>query len=174
MSIATIIQGTPIWVWVLLVILLSRGFKALNSGTATLSRLAIVPVIFAGWGILHLITDPLSGWSSVIVWIIGALVGIAGGVFIASRSRFIVDPVSNTVMTPGSVVPLVLIVATFAAKFWLGVEVATATDIAALGTYVLIGAAVSGIVAGVFGGRFLTYCRAMNARRFIKTCSQSA
>ena len=105
MPLAAIIQGTPIWVWVLLVYLLSRGFKAMNSGTAPLSKLAVVPLIFTAWGILQLITDPLAGWSSAIVWVVGALVGIAGGVFIASRTRFIIDPRANTVMLPGSIVP---------------------------------------------------------------------
>ncbi|MBP0590879.1 hypothetical protein J8I87_14395 [Paraburkholderia sp. LEh10] len=174
MSPAEIIYGTPIWVWVLLVVLLSRGFKALNSGTSPLSTLAITPLIFAGWGILHLVSDPLAGWSSVIVWVAGAIAGIAGGVFIASRSRFIVDPIANTVMLPGSVVPLLLIIATFAAKFWLGVETATATDISSLGMYMLTDAAVSGVVAGVFGGRFITYWRALSARRMLQSCSRSA
>jgi hypothetical protein len=174
MSLAAIVHGTPIWVWVLLVVLLSRGFKALNSGTSPLSKLAIVPVIFAVWGIAQLVSDPLAGWSAAIAWTIGALAGIAGGVFIASRTRFIVDPVANTVMLPGSMVPLTLIVAIFATKFWLGVEMATVTDPASLGLYVLLGAAVSGIVAGVFGGRFITYWRAMSARRVLRTFSQSA
>jgi hypothetical protein len=174
MPLAAIIQGTPIWVWVLLVYLLSRGFKAMNSGTAPLSKLAVVPLIFTAWGILHLITDPLAGWSSAIVWVVGALIGIAGGVFIASRTRFIVDPQANTVMLPGSMVPLALIVITFAAKFWLGVEVATATSLASLGVYMLLGAAVSGVVAGVFAGRFLTYWRAMSARRALRACTQGA
>jgi hypothetical protein len=165
MSPAAIIHGTPIWVWVLLVVLLSRGFKALRSGTAPLSKLAIVPLVFAGWGIVHLISDPLVGWSAAIAWMAGALAGITGGVFIASRSRFIVDPIANTVMLPGSALPLVLIIATFAAKFWLGVEFATVTDTSSLGMVVLIDAVVSGAVAGVFGGRFFTYWRALSARR---------
>jgi hypothetical protein len=165
MSLAAIIHGTPVWVWVLLVVLLSRGFKALRSGTAPLSKLALVPLIFAGWGIAHLISDPLVGWSSAIVWMTGALVGVMGGVFIASRSRFIVDPVANTVMLPGSVVPLLLIIVTFVVKFWLGVELATVTDVASLGMFVLIDAAVSGAVAGVFAGRFLTYWRALGTRQ---------
>ncbi|ACC76224.1 DUF6622 family protein [Paraburkholderia phymatum] len=174
MPLAAIIQGTPIWVWVLLVFLLSRGFKAMNSGTAPLSKLAIVPLVFTAWGILHLIADPLAGWSSVIVWVVCALAGIAGGVFIAKRTRFIVDPVANTVMLPGSVLPLVLIVFTFAARFWLGVQLATATSLSSLGICVLLSAAVSGVVAGVFGGRFLTYWKAMSARRVVQACSQGA
>jgi hypothetical protein len=165
MSPAAIIHGTPIWVWVLLVVLLSRGFKALRSGTAPLSKLAITPLIFAGWGIVHLISDPLAGWSSVIAWIAGSLIGIAVGVFMANRSRFIVDPIANTVMLPGSVLPLLLIVATFVAKFWLGFEIATVTDLSSLGVVVLIDAVVSGVVAGVFGGRFFTYWRAVSPRR---------
>ncbi|HVE10382.1 MAG TPA: DUF6622 family protein [Paraburkholderia sp.] len=173
MSPVEIIQGTPIWVWVLLVYLLSRGFKALHSGTAPLSRLAIIPVVFAGWGILHLLTYPLAGWSAALAWIVAALAGVLGGVFIASRSRFIVDPAANTVMLPGSVVPLVLILITFATKFWLGFELATVTNLSMLGLYTVIDAAVSGIVAGVFGGRFLTYWRAMSARRIVQGCSQS-
>jgi hypothetical protein len=174
MSLAAILHGTPIWVWVLLAFLLSRGFKAMNSGAAPLPRLAIVPLVFAVWGIAHLVTDPLTGWADAIVWVVAALAGVAAGVFIASRTRFIVDPVANTVMLPGSMLPLALIVITFAAKFWLGVELATATSLASLGTYMLISAAVSGAVAGMFAGRFLTYWRAMSARRIVQAFSQGA
>jgi uncharacterized protein YneF (UPF0154 family) len=174
MSPAAIIHGTPIWVWVLLVVLVSRGFKALNSGTAPLSGLAIVPLIFAGWGIAHLVSEPLAGWTAVIAWMTALFVGIAGGVFIASRTRFIVDPIAYTVMLPGSPLPLLLMIAIFATKFWLGFEMATVTDASSLGIYVLIGAAVSGVVAGVFTGRFITYWRAMSARRVMQTCSRSA
>jgi hypothetical protein len=94
----------------------------------------------------------------------GLLVGIVGGVFVANRSRFIVDPVARTVMLPGSVLPLLLIVAMFVTRFWLGFEMATVTDASSLGMVVLIDAAVSGLVAGLFGGRFFIYWRALSAR----------
>jgi len=165
-----IIQGTPVWVWVLLVVLLSRGFKAMNSHTATLSRLAIVPVIFAGWGILHLLHSPIEGWSAAIAWVVAAAAGIGGGVYLASRSRFIVDPINRTVMQPGSIVPLALMIVVFASKFWLGFELATATYASPVVLYVLLDAAVSGAVAGVFAGRFLTYWKAMNARKMLSAC----
>lgn len=157
-----IINGTPVWVWVLLAVLLARGIKSLQSRTSQLSRIAIVPLMFAGWGIIHLVTDPLAGWSAVLAWALCALGGVLGGVYLASRTRFIVDPFANTVMLPGSIVPLVLIIAAFATKFWLGVEVATVTDVSALTTYTVIDAAVSGVIAGLFAGRFLCYWRAMS------------
>jgi hypothetical protein len=43
-----------------------------------------------------------------------------------------------------------------------------------LANYVLTGAAVSGVIAGMFTGRFVTYWRAMNARRVTQTYSRSA
>ncbi len=162
MTFADILNGTPTWVWVLLVVLLSRGIKALRSGTATLAKLAIIPVVFAGWGIVELALRPTHGWSVPVAWILGALVGIAGGILIARRTRFIVDPIARTVMLPGSVVPLVLIVVTFVTKFWLGIELATAGAEAPIATWLLIDAAVSGVVAGIFGGRFLTYWNALS------------
>jgi FtsH-binding integral membrane protein len=110
----------------------------------------------------------------VITWMTASLVGIAGGVFIASRSRFIVDPIARTVMLPGSPLPLLMMIAIFITKFWLGFEMATVTNASSLGNYVLIGAAVSGVVAGMFTGRFITYWRAMNARRVVRTYSRSA
>jgi hypothetical protein len=174
MSPAAIIHGTPVWVWVLLVFLLLRGFKALNSGTASLSRLAIMPLIIAGGSIIHLVSEPLAGWSAAIAWITASLVGIAAGVFIANRTRFIVNPIANTVMLPGSPLPLVLMLIIFATKFWLGFEMATVTDASLLANYVLIGATVSGVIAGMFTGRFVTYWRAMNARRITQTYSRSA
>ncbi|BAN27477.1 DUF6622 family protein [Caballeronia insecticola] len=162
MSPLAIIQGTPTWVWLLLVFLAYRGIKALHGGTTPLSKLAIVPLVFAGLGIAHMLHEPLAGWSAALAWIIGIGAGIAAGLFTASRTRFIVDPVARSVMLPGSFVPLLLIAVTFIAKFWLGFEMATVTNVAALMNYVLIDAAVSGVVAGMFAGRFITYWRAMN------------
>jgi hypothetical protein len=160
-----IIQGTPTWVWVLLAFLLYRGIKAMQASTTPLSKLAIVPLIFAGMGIAHLVASPLAGWTAVAVWIVTLGVGIVGGVYLASQSRFIVDPIARTVMLPGSMLPMVLIAATFIAKFWLGFEMATVSYLPALTTYVAIDAAVSGIVAGIFAGRFLTYWKTMHALR---------
>ncbi|SAK45454.1 hypothetical protein AWB79_00989 [Caballeronia hypogeia] len=165
MSPIAIIQGTPTWVWILLAYLAYRGFKATQGGTTPLSKLAIVPLIFAGMGIAHLVSSPLAGWSAVGAWMIGGFAGIAGGVFTANRTRFIVDPLARSVMLPGSYVPLALIAATFIAKFWLGFEMATVANESALAMYVMLNAAISGIVAGMFAGRFFTYCRTMHACR---------
>jgi hypothetical protein len=161
MSPIAIIHGTPTWVWVLLVVLVSRGLNAMKGGTTPLSRLAIVPLVFAGWGIAHLVTEPLAGWHAALVWLVAAGAGMSVGMVIAARTHFTVDPIEKSVTLPGSIVPLVLILAAFAAKFWIGFEMATMAHPASLATYVLFDAGVSGAIAGIFGGRFLIYLRTM-------------
>ncbi|CDY74898.1 hypothetical protein BGLT_03839 [Caballeronia glathei] len=161
MSVNEIVSGTPVWVWALLAFLVSRGLKALNGGTAPLAKLAIVPAVFAAWGIVHLSHEPAAGWGAACAWIAGAAGGLAIGVALARSSAMTIDREQRTVTLPGSAAPLILILLTFASKFWLGVELATATATAtsadAVSTYVLLDGLVSGIVAGIFAGRFLTY-----------------
>lgn len=167
MTLQMIVHGTPVWVWLLLAYLVSRGVKAMKGGTTPLSKLAIIPLIFAGFGLVHLAHNPHASLFAVSAWIVGIFAGIAAGVFNATRTRFSVDMVARTVTLPGSVVPLLLILAIFAAKFWLGFEMATVMDKALLGTYASIGALVSGVVAGMFAGRFITYWKALQAHRFL-------
>jgi len=159
MFIETILQGTPVWVWFLLAYLLSRGFKAMQGGTAPLGKLAIVPAVFAAWGLLHLMKEPAAGWNTGLGWIVGAVAGIGIGVLLARRSGLTVDRVKKAVTLPGSIVPLALMLLTFASKFWLGVELAM-THAGTDSLYVVLDGLVSGLVAGIFAGRFLVYCLA--------------
>lgn len=159
MSIEAILRGTPIWVWFLLAYLLSRGFKAMQGGTAPLGKLAIVPAVFTAWGLLHLVKEPAAGWNTGLAWVVGAALGIGIGVLLARRSGLTVDRVQKTVTLPGSIVPLALILLTFASKFWLGVELAI-THAGTDALYVVLDGLVSGLVAGIFAGRFLVYCLA--------------
>jgi len=156
MPVETIVSHTPVWVWILLAFLVSRGLKALKGGTAPLSKLAIVPAVFAAWGLLHLFREPSAGWITALAWLVGAAAGLGIGTVLARTSGMSVDRLQKTVTLPGSVVPLVLILVTFASKFGLGVELAT-THAGLDSMYVILDGLVSGLVAGIFAGRFLIY-----------------
>lgn len=54
--IADMVEGTPIWVWVLLVYLIVRGVKATKAGTTRFWRLLIIPLLFTTIGLYGLIT----------------------------------------------------------------------------------------------------------------------
>jgi hypothetical protein len=156
MSLDAILSGTPVWVSALLAFLVSRVMKALKGGTAPLSKLAIVPAVFAGWGILHLFRESGANWHAGLIWIAGAVLGVCGGVALARASGMSVDRERETVTLPGSAVPLVVMLVTFASKFWIGFELAT-TPVDSASMFVLLDAAVSGVAAGIFAGRFLIY-----------------
>ncbi|SAL22310.1 hypothetical protein AWB71_01136 [Caballeronia peredens] len=161
MSFQDILLGTPAWVWVLLAVLVSRGMQALKGGTAPLAKLGLMPAVFAGWGVLHLLTEPVAGWDTALMWIGGGVLGACVGAALAKTSGMTVDRARRTVTLPGSAVPLVLILVTFAMKFWIGVELATATHIDPDSMFVVLNGLVSGTVAGIFAGRFLVYWLAL-------------
>ncbi|SAK53296.1 hypothetical protein AWB80_01860 [Caballeronia pedi] len=161
MSFQDILLGTPTWVWVLLAVLVSRGMKAMKGGTAPLSKLGIVPALFVGWGLLHLLSDPATGWDTALMWVAGGVLGAGLGVALAKRSGMTVDRVRRTITLPGSAVPLVLILLTFAMKFRIGFEMATTPHIGVDSTFIVLNGLVSGAVAGIFAGRFLIYWLAL-------------
>ncbi|WP_250473807.1 DUF6622 family protein [Caballeronia sp. GAFFF1] len=159
MSLQAVLAGTPVWVWVLLAVLVSRGLKAMKGGTAPLSKLAVVPAIFAAWGLLHVVTGPDAGWEPAATWLIGGAIGTGIGAMLARNSAIAVDRVRRTVIVPGSVVPMLLILATFASKFFIGFELATGAGVES--TWAVLSALISGVVAGIFAGRFLIYWLAL-------------
>ncbi|WP_244817109.1 DUF6622 family protein [Caballeronia sp. Lep1P3] len=161
MSLQAILAGTPVWVWVLLAVLVSRGLKAMKGGTAPLSKLAVVPAVFAAWGVLHIVTGPAAGWETAAMWLVGGLAGAGVGVALAKRSGLTVDRAQRTVTVPGSIVPMLLILATFASKFWIGFELATGGAAGVDSMFVVLNGLVSGVVAGIFAGRFLVYWLAL-------------
>lgn len=57
---------TPIWVWLLLAFLITRGIAAMKPAETSLQKLAIVPALFAvwsAWSIIHRFGASLIAWS---------------------------------------------------------------------------------------------------------------
>jgi len=161
MSFQDILLGAPTWVWVVLAVLVSRGMKALKGGTASLSKLGIVPAVFAAWGLLRLLSDSVTGRDTALMWVAGGALGVGIGVAVAKRSGMTVDRVRRTVTLPGSAVPLMLILLIFATRFWIGFELATTAQIGVDSTFVELDGLMAGVVAGIFAGRFLIYWLAL-------------
>lgn len=160
MTMTAILQHTPSWVWVLLAFLVFRGVQSMRGGTTKIYRLAIVPVIFTLWGLYGLITQPTMNWLACSAWLAGVLLGLASGFAMARRSAMTADRIHGTITLPGSPVPLMLMLLIFIVKFWLGFALAThATPPDS--PYPILAALVSGLVAGIFVGRFSAYVQAI-------------
>lgn len=86
-TLSQILTHTPVWVWVLLVFLVTRGIKARQPATVTLEKLAIVPAIFLFWDIYDLVVHRQLILSTFALWIAGILAGAALGFVLIKQFR---------------------------------------------------------------------------------------
>jgi hypothetical protein len=149
-----IITNTPIWVWVLLAYLLFIGIRALRPGTAPLWRIAIMPMIFFVWGLASLYSMHGLGLSRVLPWAVALVAGIAIGMLIASLQPIRADKTRHLVRTAGGPLTLILIVLIFTTKYEFGFLQATQPALFAEPRFWLSEIAISGVLAGMFVGRF--------------------
>ena len=76
---------TPVWVWLLLAFLVTRGIAAMKPAETSLHKLAVVPALFAVWGawsVSHRFGASLSAFGE---W----LAGIATGATLAAAAESI-------------------------------------------------------------------------------------
>jgi hypothetical protein len=117
-----IIQGTPIWVVVLLAYLVWIGIKRLQPSVKPFSRLFIVPAVFVAWGLLGLFDHSGPFAPTLTRWLLAALVGGVLGALLVPRLQR--DRRLNLVRIPASAIPLVRNVAIFGAHYVLRVAAA--------------------------------------------------
>lgn len=151
------LAGTPTWVWVLLVFLVIRGIKSSRTGVAQLWRLAIIPGIFTVMGLYSLFVTLEFTAFSFFSWLITAAIGIAFGYAITRHVVVRADRDKGLIEIPGSWLTLVLILCIFASKYALSYQLEMDPEIVGNEGYIFIDAAVSGVIAGLFFGRFFTY-----------------
>ena len=164
MFILTILSHTPIWVWVLLAFLISRGVAAMRPREVSPSRILIVPVVFLVWGLSGMFgADNLA--LKLVLFAGGLLVGLAAGWVLASllpAPRL--SRASGLLAMPGSPAPLILICLAFATKYVGAVALALNSDIAVHAEIAAALATVGGLFAGLFWGRTLgQFARALQA-----------
>jgi hypothetical protein len=157
-----ILRGTPPWVWGLLAGLLALGLSQARDRTASLTRIAVMPVamtIFALWGLVSAFGASAMFAAVLAAWLAAALVpalaiGLQGrpaGVrYEAQARRFTL---------PGSWVPMALIAGIFLTKYAVGVELALQPNRVIDTSFALAVAAIYGAFSGVFTGRALRLLR---------------
>jgi hypothetical protein len=156
---AHIVAHTPRWVFVLLAALLALGIQQCFRRQATLVRVVTLPLVMtmlavsgvqAAFG-AHALALPLWG---VVTVVVAALVGRgaapAGASYDAATRRFTL---------PGSVVPLLLILAVFSVKYTVGVMLGMDPSRAADPTFALGASVLYGVISGLFVGRALRLVR---------------
>lgn len=133
-----IVQHTPVWVWGLLAVLVALGLSQTRDRQVSLARVTVLPLV--------MIALSVSGVLSAF----GQSPGALGGQFIAVRGAAWSQQ-TGKLHVPGSWVPLALIVALFALKYFVGVSLALHHALAADTGF----AASISVAYGGFSGVFL-------------------
>ena len=159
MFIYEVLVHTPIWVWLLLAFIVSRGVSALRPRTLPPIRALIVPVVFLFWGLSGLIGARGLGLD-VALFVFAFALGLFGGGALASLTPtpqwF---PETGRMAMPGSPVPLVMILVAFVVKYVGAVALSIEVDPAAQAQIAHAMTLVGGAFAGLFWGRILTLFR---------------
>jgi uncharacterized membrane protein len=116
-----ILKATPMWVWVLLVVLLSVGVSQLRSRRVGLVRALAFPLAmlaFAAWGVFSAFGAGLAAavWAASFL----ALLPLLARVPMVRGVRW--DAWREQFHMPGSLVPLLIIVAVFSLKYTVAVK----------------------------------------------------
>lgn len=151
------ISHTPVWAWILLAYLVTKGWKARTPGDTTLAKMAIIPVVFTAWGLYDLVTLYGVTVETAIVWLAGIAIGASIGWSIGSRFNLVADRSAGVIHRPADMTMLPLLLVTFAVKYSFGVIAAVAPHLLAESGFRIADLVLSGLFTGIFVGKFIRY-----------------
>lgn len=156
------VSHTPIWVWALLVFLVTRGISAMKPGETSLGKLAIVPALFTAWGIWSISSRYGAAWEAWALWLVGILAGMGLGWMLLRRSTLTANRATGKLWRSADYSLLPLLLVTFAIKYGFESALAMSPSLAADAGFRAAYLLLSGGFTGVFIGK---YCRYISAWR---------
>ena len=144
-----IIEGTPLYVWVILVYLLFVGIKSLNTRIIYLPKLFIIPLV--------LLTIKYKTFlsSDAITFFLAIILGAIWSFFIHKNDTIKIVKDSLSVELPGNHSTLIILISFFLVKYYFGYLNSTDHDLAL--KYSFIENVISGLFSGYFIGRAIQY-----------------
>lgn len=178
-ALGTVLQKTPTWVWGLLAGLVALGASQLVARTASLTRVAVMPVamtLFSVYGLVSAfgssgqVPGALAAWlaaAAIVATLTLALMPAtpAGTRYLAASRSFHI---------PGSPLPLLLILGIFLTKYLVGIEMAMQPSLAHDATFDLEIAALYGVFNGLFIARSARLWRMALAPQAVTTAAAPA
>jgi hypothetical protein len=150
---------TPPWVWVLLAFLIWRGIKARSAADIPPAKLVPIPAVFTVWGLYDVFfAHPVTALG-VAGWIAGLVVGVALGYAMLRNAPITADRARGIIHRPGDPTVLPTVVVAFLLKYCFAVAHSIAPQTMALAQWRGLEVIVSGLLAGIFLGKFVRYMR---------------
>ena len=132
-----ILQHTPVWVYIVFVVLLYLSIRACFSHEVNTRQAIIFPLVFILLSILTFRYYPYPALT-VPVWGAGALAGALLSRYLFPRSRFKLGERAHSLVVPGSYAILILLLLYFFLRYYLGYQEAVRGGVLQLTTTQLI------------------------------------
>lgn len=155
---------TPIWVWLLLAFLISRGVAAMKPTQTSLQKLAVVPVLFTVWGVWSISHRYGASWAAWAEWLAGIGTGAALGWWLFNRAKLTVNPATGALWRSPDYSLLPLLLVTFVVKYGFEIALAVSPSLSADAGFSAAYLLLSGGFTGLFIGK---YCRYLASLRLI-------
>ncbi|MEB6380111.1 hypothetical protein MXM41_14375 [Leclercia adecarboxylata] len=157
--ISGVLIHTPVWVYLILLFLISRGIRARKPATVTLEKLAIIPAIFLLWDIYDLLAFRKLTIATGSLWLAGLLSGAAIGYILIKGSAVTRAAAPRSIYRAADYSALPFMMLAFAVKYVLGVMSAIAPEALQRPGASAFAIITGGLFAGVFVGKFVRYVR---------------
>lgn len=156
MSFVNIITGTPIWVWILFVFLITNGMRALNDREMEIKHLFIMPLFFLLWGGISVIYDLAFSLWGLAAMLAGLVIGCGCGWCIWSRGPQLKSKKgSDLIIWPGTSWILIFVIISFIINYTLNVSLNIVQELRGSLSFNLVFGSLSGLISGVIWGRTL-------------------
>jgi hypothetical protein len=154
-SITQIISHTPLYVWGILALLVSRGVAASKEREMSIGKLAILPIAMLALSVVGI--DNAFGFdgAAAAVWLVALAAGAALGWRTIDAAKTVACRDRASIVQGGSWLPLVLMMGVFCTKYAVGVMVAMSPALRHALPFVIASCALYGMFSGLFAGRLL-------------------
>lgn len=156
MYFVNIVVGTPIWVWIVFVFLITKGISALNDREMEIKHLFIMPLFFLLWGGLSVVYDLAFSLWGLAAMLVGLVIGCGCGWCIWSRGPQLKSKEgSDLIIWPGTSWIMTFVMIAFVIKYALNVFLNIDPELRGSLYFNLIFGLLSGLISGVLWGRTL-------------------
>jgi hypothetical protein len=146
-----IVLGAPLWVWPVLAVLLAAGIAQMRARSVPRAVVLGVPAVLTVLSLGGVLSSFGASAAALAAWLAGAVAALALNERLLGLPRGVRRVGGDRYAVPGSVVPLLLMLAIFATRFAVGAAAAVAPALVG-GAWFVAGV---GAVLGLLGGLFL-------------------
>lgn len=151
--ILSILQHTPVWVWVIFCVVISRGLAQTRTQNVTKARAILLPVVMVALSLAGALSSFTQVALALAAWAAGFALSLsfAGEAIVVRGASW--SPETGRFQVPGSWLPVTMIVGIFVTKYVAGVCLAINPSLAANSSLTALLSLGYGAFAGVFWGR---------------------